>query len=282
MKTEKLIYMNMLSKKVRKHILKMSNQGGCFVGSAFSVTEIIIYLYNNFLNISLDNLNSRERDYFFLSKGHAVPALYGTFIELGWLHKSRLENHLKTNDDIYWHPNRDIQGIEFHSGSLGHSLSIATGIAIDCKLNSSPNKVVVILGDGELNEGTIWETLQIASAYKLDNLLIIVDRNRIQANERTEKLIPLDPLNLKFEAFGCSVKIVDGHDYHDIDEVLNEFPFESGRPSVVLADTTRGKGISRYENKVNKWFIENNNYELLEYFNELNDVKESTIEPGKR
>jgi len=282
MKTEKLIYMEMLSKKVREHILKMSNQGGCFVGSAFSATEIIIYLYNNFLNIRLDNLNSNERDYFFLSKGHAVPALYGTFVELGWLRKSRLENHLKTNDDIYWHPNKNIQGIEFHSGSLGHSLSIATGIAIDCKLRKSSNKVVVILGDGELNEGTIWETLHIASAYKLDNLLVIVDRNQIQANERTEKLIPLDPLNLKFETFGCSVKIVDGHNYQDIDEAFNEYPFEVNRPSVIIADTVRGKGIKSFENKVNKWFIENNDYEMLEYFNELNDVKESTIEPGKR
>lgn len=269
MKNENLIYMNILSKKIREHILTMSNNGGCFIGSAFSAADIIIYLYNNFLNINQNNLTSDERDYFFLSKGHAVPALYGTFVELGWLKKTRLENHLKTNDDIYWHPNQNIPGVEFHSGSLGHSLAIAVGIAIDCKLNNSENKVVVLLGDGELNEGSVWEALLIAHSYKLDNLLIIIDRNYFQANERTEDLIPLNPLNLKLEAFGCSVKLVDGHNFKDINESLAVFPFEKNRPSVLIADTIRGKGIINFENKVNKWFVENNNYELLQYQNEL-------------
>lgn len=278
MKYEKKLYMEILSGKVREHILNMSKNGGCFVGSAFSITEIVIYLYNNFLDISLDKLNSDDRDYFLLSKGHGVPALYGVFVELGWLHKSRLANHNKTNDDIYLHPNRKISGVEFHSGSLGHALSIATGIAIDCKLKNLNNKIVVLLGDGELNEGTIWESLQIASAYKLDNLLIIIDRNYIQANERTENLIPLNPLNLKFESFGCSVKTVDGHNYNDLEETLKEFPFEKDRPSVLIADTIRGKGINNFENKVNKWFVENNDYEIIQYLNELNFVKESKIE----
>lgn len=270
MKRETLIYLNILSKKVREHIIQMSKNGGCFLGSAFSSTEILIFLYNYFLNISLENLQDKTRDYFFLSKGHAVPALYGVFVEKGFIKKSRLKNHLTTNDDIYWHPNKNIPGVEFHSGSLGHLLSIAIGVAFDCKLNNINNKIVVLLGDGELNEGSIWESIQIASAYKLDNLLIIVDRNNMQANKFTEELIPLNPLNIKFEAFGCSVKIADGHNYNDLHETLSTFPSEKGRPSVLIADTLRGKGIAGIENKVNKWFVENNDLGIIEYSNALN------------
>lgn len=270
MKRETLIYLNILSKKVREHIIQMSKNGGCFLGSAFSSTEILIFLYNYFLNISLENLQDKARDYFFLSKGHAVPALYGVFVEKGFIKKSRLKNHLTTNDDIYWHPNKNIPGVEFHSGSLGHLLSIAIGVAFDCKLNNINNKIVVLLGDGELNEGSIWESIQIASAYKLDNLLIIVDRNNMQANKFTEELIPLNPLNIKFEAFGCSVRIADGHNYNDLYEALSTFPSEKGRPSVLIADTLRGKGIAGIENKVNKWFVENNDLGIIEYSNALN------------
>lgn len=269
-----------ISIKVKEHIIKMSTSGGAFLGSAFSCTDIIVYLYKNFLNINKDNLNENSRDYFFLSKGHAVPALYGTLVELGFLEEKRLANHLQTNDYIYWHPNVNINGIEFHSGSLGHSLSIAIGVAIDAKLKMLNNKIVVLLGDGELNEGTIWEGLQIATAYKLDNLLVIIDRNQLQANAKTEELIPLDPLNLKFESFGCSVKSIDGHNFIDINKTLMEFPFEKNRPSVIIADTIRGKGIKSIENKVNKWFVDNNDYETLEYMNELHLAKNLESEIG--
>ena len=280
MKEDNFENQKQISNNVREHIIEMTKNGGSFIGSAFSCTDLIVYLYNNFLNIDRNNFNSPNRDYFFLSKGHAVPSLYGTFVELGWLEKERLTNHLKTNDDIYWHPNVNIPGIEFHSGSLGHSLSIAIGIAIDCKRKETKNRVVVILGDGELNEGSIWEALNIASAYKLDNLLIIVDRNHIQANEKTEDLIPLDPLNLKFESFGCEVRLIDGHNFVDIHQSLNEFPFHSNRPSVIIADTIRGKGIKSIENKVNKWFVENDDYETLQYLNELHTNSELNLELG--
>jgi transketolase len=261
--------LNKISKNVRKNILEMSNKGGAFVGSAFSCVELIVYLYKEYLNINKENLNSEHRDYFFLSKGHAVPALYGTFSEIGLLERDRLSNHLSHIDDIYWHPNTNIPGVEFHSGSLGHSIAIATGIALDCRNNNSNNKIVVMLGDGELNEGTIWETLQVASAYKLDNLIIIVDRNGIQANKRTEELLPLTPLNLKFESFGCSARSIDGHNFLDIKHALEDCPFETSRPSVIVADTIRGKGVQSIENKINKWFMDNDDYETLRYLNEL-------------
>jgi len=144
--------------------------------ASLSCADLIVYIYNEFLNLSRIIFNSPNRDFFFLSKGHDVPALYGTFVELGWMPKERLDNHLKTSDFIYWHPNRNIPGIEFHSGSLGHNLSVACGVAIDCKLKGLNNKVVVVVGDGELDEGSMWEAMLVASAYKLDNLLIVVDR----------------------------------------------------------------------------------------------------------
>ena len=135
--------------KVREHIIRMSTDGGCFIGASLSCADLIVYLYKEFLNISKDNLNDPERDYLLLSKGHDVPALYGTFAEIGLMERERLSNHLKTSDSIYWHPNRNVPGIEFHSGSLGHLLSVSIGIALDCKMKGHKNKVVVILGDGE-------------------------------------------------------------------------------------------------------------------------------------
>ena len=152
---------------MREIIIKMSGKGGCFIGASLSCADILLYLYKEFLNINLTNLNDEERDYLFLSKGHDVPALYSVFAEIGFIEKSRLKNHLKTNDYIYWHPNTNIPGIEFHSGSLGHLISVAAGVAYDCKLKNQNNWVVVILGDGELNEGSIWEALLTKKNYYL-------------------------------------------------------------------------------------------------------------------
>ncbi|MDH4462134.1 MAG: transketolase, partial [Flectobacillus sp.] len=122
---------------VREHIIRMSTDGGCFVGASLSAADIIVYLYSEFLNLNAQNLDDPNRDYLFLSKGHDVPALYGTFVELGILEADRLKNHLNTNDHIYWHPNTKIPGIEFHSGSLGHLPSVALGVALDCKMRGT-------------------------------------------------------------------------------------------------------------------------------------------------
>ena len=241
--------------KVREHIIRMSARGGCFIGASLSCTDLVVSLYENFLNISKDLLDDPSRDYFLLSKGHDVPALYGLFAEMGWIARERLEKHLTMEDHLYWHPNRNIPGIEFHSGSLGHLLSVSSGIAYDCRMSKSKNKVVVMVGDGELNEGSNWEALLVANAYKLDNLLVIVDQNEFQANIKTEELIPIEPLKQKFEAFGCAVKEVDGHDYKAIDEVLKCFPFQKDKVSVMIAHTTRGKGLPSIEARADRWFV---------------------------
>src|ERR1700744_6480843 len=214
--------------KVREHIIRMSTDGGCFVGASLSAADLIVYLYAEFLNINSSNLDDPNRDYLFLSKGHDVPALYGTFAELGLLEKSRLKNHLATTDHIYWHPNTKIPGIEFHSGSLGHLPSVAIGVALDIKIRGGKNKVICIIGDGELNEGTCWEAVLVANAYKLDNLIFVIDRNQFRANMATEDLIPLEPLHDKFTAFGAAVKRINGHSFGELDAAFSAFPFQEG------------------------------------------------------
>ena len=255
--------------KVRQHIIKMSTSGGCFVGASLSAADLIVYLYSEFLNISPDNLDDPDRDYLFLSKGHDVPALYGTFAELGLLDKERLKNHLSPDDHIYWHPNTHIPGIEFHSGSLGHLPSVAIGVAMDIKIRGGSNKVVCIMGDGELNEGTCWEAILVANAYKLDNLIFIIDRNYFQANMATEDLIPLEPLHDKFTAFGAAVKRINGHSFVDLDEAFSSYPFVTGKLNVVIADTVRGKGLPSIERRADRWFCNFNAGEVEELLKEL-------------
>jgi transketolase len=233
----------------------MAAGGGCFVGAALSCVDVLAYLYATFLNVDKHNLDHPSRDYLFLSKGHAVPALYATLVEADILERARLDHHLQISDSIYWHPNRSIPGIEFHSGSLGHLLPVAVGVALDCKLRGGANKVVTITGDGELDEGSNWEAMLIAAAYHLDNLIIVVDRNQFQANMRTEDLIPLEPLEQRFEAFGCQAVRVNGHDFAELHRVFAHIPFARGKPSVVIADTVRGHGLPSIEDRVDAWFV---------------------------
>jgi transketolase len=246
-----------LALRVREHIVRMATAGGCFIGASLSCADLLVHLYTRVLRLSPETLADPGRDYLFLSKGHDVPALYGTLAELGFIPRERLSHHLKTDDSIYWHPNRAVPGVEFHSGSLGHLLSVAIGVALDIRLRGGANRVYVILGDGELDEGSIWEACLVASAYRLDNLVAIVDRNEFQANVRTEELVPLEPIPAKFEAFGWACRAADGHDFSDLERVvspLREAPFAPGRPSVVVARTVRGKGVPSIEARADRWF----------------------------
>jgi transketolase len=266
-----------VSLKVREHVIRMATDGGCFIGASLSCVDILVYLYFKYLNINSFNLKDSSRDYLFLSKGHDVPALYGTLVEKGILETDRLKNHLKTNDNIYWHPNTKIPGVEFHSGSLGHLISVSAGVAYDCKQHASQNKIVVILGDGEMNEGSIWETLLIASAKKLDNLIIIIDRNQFQANVSTEELIPLEPLDRKLEAFGCQVFSCNGHNFEDLDDLFSSIKFGTGFPTAIIADTIRGKGLPSIEAKADRWFCNFSHDEINSLLNELHTKTKTEI-----
>ncbi len=258
-----------VSLRVREHIIRMATDGGCFIGASLSCADILVYLYYKFLNVNIENLNDPERDYLFLSKGHDVPALYGTLAELGILEKERLKNHLKTNDSIYWHPNTNIPGIEYHSGSLGHLLSVSMGVAKDCKLKNQKNKIVVILGDGELNEGSVWEGLLVASAHKLNNLIAVIDRNKFQANIETEDLIPIEPLERKFEAFGWTPFRCDGHSFDELENAFGKVSFKNNKPSVIIAETVRGKGLPSIEARADRWFCNFSHDEVDQLLREL-------------
>lgn len=277
MKAEKLKELKDRALKVREHIIRMSTDGGCFTGASLSCADLIVYLYSGFLNIRKETLNGPARDYLLLSKGHDVPALYGMFAELGWIEKDRLKNHLKTNDFIYWHPNRNIPGVEFHSGSLGHLPAVGLGIAMDCRMKGIQNKIVVITGDGELDEGSVWETLHVASAYKMNNFILVVDRNHFQANMKTEELIPLEPLADKFEAFGCEVKKCYGHNFEEMDEIFSKLPFSKDKPSVIIADTVRGKGLPSIEARADRWFCNFTPDEVDSLLQELHGEHETIL-----
>jgi transketolase len=255
--------------RVREHIIRMATDGGCFIGASLSCADILVYLYTHFLRIGPERLDDPERDYLFLSKGHDVPALYGTLAEVGILDPARLRDHLTERDHIYLHPNRAVPGIEYHAGSLGHLLPVATGVALECSMRRGPNRVVVITGDGELDEGSNWEALLLAHAWKLDNLVAIVDRNAFQANLPTEELVPLEPLVDKAEAFGWRAERVDGHDFAALHAALGRVPFEKNRPSMIVADTVRGKGLPGIERRADRWFCDFTHDEVRRLLAEL-------------
>jgi len=258
-----------LALRVREHILRMSTNGGCFLGASLSCADLIVYLYKRVLRVDPERPADPRRDYFFLSKGHDVPALYGTLAELGFIDRQRLRCHLQRSDSLYWHPSTDIPGVEFHSGSLGHLLSVAIGVALDIKLRRDSNRVFVLLGDGELNEGSIWEGLLVAQAYRLDNLTLIVDRNGFQANARTEELIPLEPLEDKFVAFGWAATTINGHRFNEMSRALAVLPSKVNRPTAVIANTVRGKGVASIENRADRWFADLTDSEVAALLDEL-------------
>lgn len=256
--------------RVRESIVRMSTGGGNFLGSSLSCADILVFLYGHYLNISKDNLNDPTRDFFFLSKGHNVSALYSVLAESEIIGKERLRNHLKMNDFIYWQPNLNVPGIEFHSGSLGHLLGIAAGVAMDCKTRNQTNKVVVLMGDGELNEGTVWEAALVAGSKKIDNLIAVVDRNKYQANAGTEEIIRLESIQEKFKSFRWSVRTADGHDFASLSRAFSR-P-EAGKPTMVIANTIRGKGIPSIESRADMWFADLRDEEIENLLKELHAV----------
>lgn len=241
--------------RVREHVVRMAGRGGCFLGASLSCVDLVTYLYRHVLRVDRHHLTDPERDYFLLSKGHDVPALYGTLAELGFIDVARLERHLSPDDALYFHPSRALPGVEFHSGSLGHLLSVGIGIALDLKLVGTENRVYVLVGDGELDEGSMWEALLVASAHRLDNLVVIVDRNGFQANGPTETILPLEPLADKLRAFGARTVEIDGHDFAEIDGAFRMLGRPAFGPTAIIARTKRNRGLPSIEGRADRWFV---------------------------
>ena len=235
----------------RKTILEIIfNSGAGHTAGSLSCIDILNVLYNNVLEIVPDNFNSINRNHYIQSKGHSVEALYTVLCDKGFYTRDELNTLNKFDSHFIGHPTRKVQGIEHNTGALGHGLSVAVGMAIGLKLDKKPHKVFTLLGDGELSEGSIWEGLMSANKYKLDNLIIIIDRNRLQITGKTEDVNPIEPLKEKFLSFGLAVQEVNGNSVKELEKIFKKIPFEENKTNLIIANTTKGSGISFIENEV--------------------------------
>ena len=250
---EELKELKKISQETRINILKMvhSAKSG-HPGGALSSADILNVLYYKCLNIPSDWDKSKDfenRDRFILSKGHSSPLLYSVLAQNGFFPKEELCTFRKFGSNLQGHPAKGyLPGIETSTGSLGQGISIACGIALGLKLDNNNANVVVLTGDGELQEGSCWEAIMEASHKKLDNLIVFVDRNRLQIDGNTEKVMALDSLHDKFKAFGWDVIEINGHDYNQIYNAYNQAQ-KCNRPCAVIANTIKGKGVSFMENQ---------------------------------
>ena len=241
------------SARIRGRIIKLSHQARTpHLGSSLSFVELMVYLYWNFLKISPENPEDAARDRFVLSKGHGVTTLYAVLAERGFFTPELFKNYAQVGSPLPEHPSpRCVPGIEAATGSLGHGLSVATGIALASKLHSIPYNVVSLLSDGECNEGSTWEAALLAPAHKLDNLISIIDFNKWQATGRSIEITSLEPLDQKFESFGWNSTRIDGHDFSQIKSAMT-MAQKSDKPFAIIADTIKGKGIKLMEDD-NNW-----------------------------
>jgi transketolase len=235
-----LISYKKFSIKIRKSILKIANSSHCsHIGSNLSIVDILTVLYLNFLK--------SKKNFFILSKGHACLALYCVLKEMKFITEKTLNTFGKNDSLLMSHSSHKVPGIDLSTGSLGHGLPIATGAALADKINKIKKKTFVILSDGELDEGSNWESLLFSSHHKLNNLVIIIDYNKLQSIDFVKNTLNLEPLKQKFQSFGCKVVSVDGHNFKQLEKALTS---TSTKPLVIIANTIKGKGVSFMENSV--------------------------------
>ncbi|MGV8058427.1 MAG: transketolase [Smithellaceae bacterium] len=239
---------DVIANRVRKKIISLIYKTkGPHIGSSFSCVEILVGLYFKFLNVSPMNCEEQNRDRFIFSKGHASPALYAILHEKGFLTEDDLDGFAVNGGCFEQHPNMNLaKGIEVSSGSLGHGLSIGAGMALAAKRDRCSYRVSVLISDGELNEGSTWEAVLFSANQELGNLLLIVDYNKMQALD----VLDLAPLRDKFKAFGWGCEEIDGHNLPSIIKSLDKVPFHMDKPSVIIAHTIKGKGVSFMENSL--------------------------------
>jgi transketolase len=262
----------------RKIILEIIYNGGAgHTAGSLSCIDILNVLYNNFLDINPNNFESNNRNRYIQSKGHSVEALYTVLCDKKFFKKSDLNTLNKFNSHFIGHPTRKVKGIEHNTGALGHGLSVAVGISLAYKLDKQPFKVYTLLVDGELSEGSVWEALTSANKYKLDNLVIIIDRNKLQITGNTEEVNPIEPLADKFRSFGLAVKEVDGNSIMELDNIFNQIPFKKSKPNLIIANTIKGKGVSFIENVVSWHHRVPTEEEYTQAIDELNLQKKKLI-----
>jgi transketolase len=237
---------------LRRAMLKLIYHAGAgHTGGGLSCMDILNVLYNRVLNVSPQTFTSPTRDRYVQSKGHCVEALYAVLADRGFFPASDLDTVCHYQSHYVGHPTRHIPGIEMNTGALGHGLPICIGMALAAKMDHAPYRVFTLLGDGELAEGSNWEAGLAAAHYQLDNLFAILDHNTLQITGRTREVMSTEPLDEKWLSFGWTVRTVSGHDYPELTRALTSLP-ETGKPTFIIANTIKGKGVSFMEN-VAKW-----------------------------
>lgn len=238
-----------LSRELRVEILRMLHEAGSgHPGGSLSVIDLLVVLWNHFIKYDPKNPKWNDRDRFILSKGHCIPALYAVWADLGFMDKSELKTLRKMGSRLQGHPDRKkCEFVEANTGSLGQGLSMGLGMALAAKLDKRANNVYVVTGDGEIEQGQVWEAALMAPKYKLDNLVWIIDANQVQQENKTEVQSTLEPLKPKLEAFNWHVQEIDGHDHGQILTAVQAALDEKGKPSVIVARTVKGKGVSFME-----------------------------------
>jgi len=239
-----------LARTIRATVLKnIAGAGGGHTGGSLSSADILVALYFHTLKIDPLRPDWAERDRFILSKGHSVESYHAVLAERGFFDKEVLDSYGKFNSILAGHPTRKVPGIEINSGALGHGLSVGVGLALAAKRSGAGYATYVLTGDGEHGEGTLMEAAAAAGHYQLDNLVCIVDRNGFQISGPTEEVMAIEQLEQKYQACGWAVRSCRGHDMQELLETFECTPFETGRPSLIIARTTKGKGVSFMENR---------------------------------
>lgn len=271
MKITEISELENIAKEIRIGIIKevYSGKSG-HPGGSLSCADILTVLYFNQMNINPESPNAHSRDRFVLSKGHASPVLYSTLASRGYFDKKELLTFRGIDSILQGHPDmKNIPGVDMSTGSLGQGLSCANGMALSSKLNGDGFRVYCLVGDGEIEEGQIWEAAMSASHYKLDNICVIVDNNNLQIDGTIEDVMSSYPIDEKFRSFGFEVINIDGH---DISQIIEAFEFAKtikGKPTVIIAKTVKGKGVSYMENQVEWHGKAPNEEQYLQAINEL-------------
>lgn len=241
-----------LANRIRVHALRMTSGGGSsHIGSVFSMADILAVLYGEILRVDPSNPQWKDRDRFILSKGHAGAGVYAALAERGFFPIEKLASHYRDGSDLSGHvSHKGVPGVELSTGSLGHGLPVGTGMAYAGMLDGASHRVFVLLSDGECDEGSNWEAILFASHHRLDDLIVIVDYNKVQSLKPVPDTLGLEPFADKWRSFGWSVAEVDGHDHDELRRVLGSLPLEDGKPTCVIAHTVKGKGVSFMEHSV--------------------------------
>ena len=241
-----------LCTQVRRDIINMTADAGCgHPGGSLSIVEAVVALYKEVMHVDPKNPKMEDRDRFVLSKGHAAPALYAVLGERGFFDKAEFRNFRQLHSFLQGHPDMNkCPGVDASTGSLGQGISIAAGMALGLKAQGKPQQVYTIIGDGECQEGMVWEACMAAAHYKLDNLTVILDNNGLQIDGDIAKVMSPYPIDKKLEAFGFHVETIDGHDFDAIASALDTAKTVKGRPSAIIMKTVKGKGVSFMENQV--------------------------------